>query len=103
MKTLPTDPPAPRTDRHSTTLLHDEPNVRVIAFSLQPGQAVPEHRSDATVVVHVVAGAGLFRGEDGEARLEAGMSAVYAPGEMHSMEAAEGALHFHAIITPSPS
>jgi quercetin dioxygenase-like cupin family protein len=76
--------------------------VRVIAFHLQPGQSVPPHRNDSTVLVQVVEGTGVFRGEDGQATLRAGMAAVYSPGELHSMEPLAGPLRFHAFITPSP-
>lgn len=102
MKVISAPAPAPREDRYATQLVHDEPNARVVSFSLLPGQSVPAHRSDSTVVVQVVEGEGVFRGEDGETRLAAGGSAVYAPGELHSMEPLRGALRFLAIITPRP-
>jgi quercetin dioxygenase-like cupin family protein len=99
---LPGEPPAPRDDRPATLLLHDETNARVVAFHLREGQRVPPHRSDSTVIVQVIAGEGVFRGEGDEARLAAGDTAVYAPGEMHSMDATAGPLHFLAILTPRP-
>ena len=102
MRNLANGVPAPRADRYATHLLHDEPHVRIIAFHLLPGQAVPPHRSEASVVVQVVEGEGVFRGEDGETRLKPGMTAVYAPGEMHSMAAPEGELRFLAILAPGP-
>lgn len=103
MTVLPTAGPAPRPDRPATQLLHDEPNARVVSFHVSPGQAVPPHTSDSTVVVQVLEGDGLFRGERGEARLGPGEAAVYAPGELHSMEPVGGApLRFLAIITPRP-
>src|SRR5680860_237592 len=104
MNVLTTEGPAPRTDRPATQLVHDEPNARVVCFNVQPGQAVPPHTSESTVVVQVLEGDGIFRGEDGEARLAPGQSAVYAPGELHSMEpAGDGNLRFLAIITPRPA
>lgn len=103
MKALSIEGLAPRPERYATWLVHDEPNLRVIAFHLEPGQAVPSHRSPSTVVVQVLEGAGLFRGETGEIRLEAGESVVYAPGESHSMEPVDGALRFVAILTPRPA
>lgn len=102
MKLLPADPPAARAERPATAVLHDEPNARVLAFHLSPGQAVPPHHSTSTVVVHVVSGSGTFRGADGEAALTAGQSAVYAPGETHSMQAGDEPLHFIAVLTPAP-
>ncbi|HEU0078239.1 MAG TPA: AraC family ligand binding domain-containing protein [Longimicrobiaceae bacterium] len=103
MKTLATEPVAPRGDRPTTTLLHDEPNARVVAFQLLAGQRVAEHRSASTVLVQVVEGEGVFRGEDGERRLAAGGVAVFAPGEAHAVDAPDGPLRFLAVITPGPS
>lgn len=104
MTVLPTEGPAPHPSRPVTQLLHDGPNARVVSFHVAPGQAVPPHTSDSTVVVQVIEGDGLFRGEESEARLGPGQTAVYAPGELHSMEpAGEGSLRFLAIITPRPS
>jgi quercetin dioxygenase-like cupin family protein len=92
-----------RPDRPATQLLHDEPNARVVAFHVAPGQAVPPHRSDSTVLVQVIEGSGLFRGAERVAKLGPGQTAVYLPGELHSMEpAGGGALRFLAIITPRP-
>lgn len=104
MKTLDPGGLGPRADRYASQLLHDEPNVRVVGFHLEAGQVVPPHSSPATVMVQVVQGSGTFRGAGGaEARLAAGESAVYAPGEEHSIEADSGTLRFLAIITPRPS
>jgi quercetin dioxygenase-like cupin family protein len=95
--------PAERADRAATALLHDEPHARVVAFHLGARQQVPPHRSDSTVLVHVTSGRGVFRGAgDVAAELEAGQSAAYAPGEMHSIEAGDKPLQFVAVITPRP-
>jgi quercetin dioxygenase-like cupin family protein len=102
VKTLPTSSLAPRPDRYATQLLHDEPNVRVVGFHLEAGQSVPSHTSPSTVMVQVLEGSGIFRGEDGEARLSPGESAVYKPEEVHSIDAPDGALRFLAVITPRP-
>jgi quercetin dioxygenase-like cupin family protein len=104
MKRLVANPPAARPERPSTAVLHDEANARVIAFHLLPGQEVPPHHSAGTVLVHVVSGAGTFRGDGAEEALGPGESAVYAPGETHSIQCgAHGPLHFLAIITPRPA
>lgn len=95
-------PPPARDDRPSTRVLHDEPNVRVIAFHLQPGQTVPPHHSTSTVLVRVVSGRGRFMGDEAEVVLEPGGAAVYRPGETHSITALDGPLVFHAVITPRP-
>ena len=102
MKPLDTGVPEARKERYATHLLHDEPTVRVVAFHLLPGQSVPPHRSDSTVVVQVVEGVGVFRGEDGETTLGRGMAVVYSPGELHSMEPLDEPLRFLALICPSP-
>ncbi|MEX2572091.1 MAG: AraC family ligand binding domain-containing protein [Gemmatimonadota bacterium] len=96
-------PPA-RPDRPATELLHDDPNARVVCFRVEPGQAVAPHTSDSTVLIQVIEGAGVFHGEGSSAELSAGGTAVYAPGEVHSMEpAGNGTLRFLAIITPRPA
>lgn len=102
MKALPLEAPPAREDRPATRLLHDEPNARVVAFHLQPGQVVPAHRSPSTVLLQVIAGEGTFRGADGEARLGAGETVVFAPDEEHAIEADGVPLHFLAFITPRP-
>lgn len=102
MKVLPITPPAPRADRPATQLLHDEANARVVAFHLQAGQSVPEHRSVATVILQVVSGTGTFRGNDFEAQLGPGETAVFEPNEEHAIEADQGPLHFLALLAPRP-
>src|SRR5690606_24765095 len=72
---LPANP-----DRPATRLLHDEPNVRLVAFHLQPGQVVKEHFSPSSVLLQVIEGEGLFTGDGGDARLAAGEAVMYAPG-----------------------
>jgi quercetin dioxygenase-like cupin family protein len=99
---LPETAPPPRADRAATQLLHDEENARIVAFSLLAGQQVAPHRSPSTVIVQVLEGEGVFRGEGSEDRLSPGSTVVYAPGEMHSMDADSGPLRFLAIISPRP-
>jgi quercetin dioxygenase-like cupin family protein len=69
VKLLPTDGPAPRPERPATQLHHDEENARVVAFCLLKGQQVAPHHSESTVIVQVLEGEGVFRGEESEARL----------------------------------
>jgi quercetin dioxygenase-like cupin family protein len=96
--------PAPRAERHATALLHDEANVRVVAFRLERGQEVPAHSSPATVLVHVLAGRGTFTGaDDAAAELASGESAIYAPGEPHAIKAGAEGVAFLAVIAPRPS
>jgi quercetin dioxygenase-like cupin family protein len=101
MKVL-AQPPVARAERYASALLHDEENGRVVAFHLLPGQRVPSHSSESTVVVHVIAGSGRFQGTDSEAVLSAGDSAVFAPGESHAIDADDETLSFLAVITPRP-
>jgi quercetin dioxygenase-like cupin family protein len=96
--------PAPRADRHATALLHDEANVRVVAFRLERGQEVPSHTSPSTVLVHVLAGRGTFTGaDDAAAELGAGASALFFPGEPHGIVAGDEGVAFLAVIAPRPS
>ena len=101
MKVL-VDGPAPREDRPSSAVLHDEANARIVAFHLLPGQRVPPHRSDSTVLVQVVSGSGRFEGADAAHVLKPGDTAAYEPGELHAIEAQQEPLRFLAIITPRP-
>ncbi len=101
MRRLPSPPP-PRPDRPASAILHDEASVRVVAFTLQPGQVVAPHRSSSTVVVHVLEGHALFQGEGEEQLLRAGESAAYAPGERHGIAAGEDGVRFLALIAPRP-
>ena len=91
-----------RTERPSSGIVHDEPNVRIIGFHLQAGQRIPPHRNGSTVIVQVIDGSGRFLGEQEEVTLGPGGTAVYEPRETHSIEAVGGPLRFLAIITPAP-
>ena len=102
MNQLSTKRPEPRTDRYATAIVHQDANVRVIAFTLLPGQEVPAHRSGSTVVVQVVTGEGVFRGGETEATLGPGGAAVFEPEETHAIRALDDGLHFLAILSPSP-
>ena len=101
MNVLPAGPAA-RLERPSTQILHDEANVRVVAFHLLPGQKVPPHRNNSTVLVSVLEGDGLFHGGETVTTLRAGDMAVFAPGETHAIDAVDSLLRFVAVITPRP-
>lgn len=101
MKRLP-PPPAPRTDRPASAILHDEVSVRIVAFTLAAAQVVAPHRSASSVVLHVIDGEGLFQGESEEQRLRAGESVAYAPGELHGIAAGQEGVRFLAVIAPRP-
>lgn len=91
-----------RADRPASRVVHDESSMRVVSFYLRPGQRIPGHRTDSTVIVHVVEGAGTFRGGNGEVLLGPGESAVFAPNEKHAIEANSVPLEFLAFISPRP-
>lgn len=103
MKVLRAEPPPARHDRPATRIQHDEPNARVVAFHLLPGQVVHPHRSASTVLLQVVSGTGTFTGEADAEVLRPGDTAVYAPEELHGIAAGDQALHFLAFITPRPA
>ena len=102
MKALDTRAAPARAERPATQLLHDSADVRVVAFSLQPGQEVKPHRSPSSVLLQVIDGEGDFSGENGELHLSAGDAALYERDELHGIRAGDGPLRFLAIITPRP-
>ncbi len=103
MKRIPEGAPKARSERFASQILHDSADLRLVAFHLLPGQVVPPHRNSATVLIQVLEGEGLFRGDGAQLRLGPGMAVVYAPGETHSIDAVGGSLRFHAVIAPGPS
>lgn len=103
MKQLGGAAPAPRPDRAASAVLHDEPNARIVAFLLTPGQSVPPHTSTSTVIVHVVADTGEFTGGEATLRASAGDTIVYAPAELHGfVNTGDSDLHLLALIAPRP-
>ena len=104
MKLLAAPPAQAPAHRHASALIHDEPDARVVAFRLDPHQAVPVHTSPSTVLVVVTEGEGTFTGADGEpVLLRAGQAAAYEPGEPHGMAAGDVGFCFLAVITPRPA
>ncbi len=102
MNVLAEFPPS-RAERPTTSILHDETSVRVVAFHLLPGQRIPPHNNGSTVTVHVVEGRGTFRGDEGDVLLGPGGTAIYRPRETHAIDADAGeALKFLAMLTPAP-
>ena len=93
---------ASRADRPATAILHESPDARLVVFRLAPGQAVPPHQNPSTVMLQVLAGAGVLSGGDGERACVAGDLVVYAPNEVHGMRAPDTELLLLATITPRP-
>lgn len=89
-------------DRPATAILHDSADVRLVVFRLAPGQAVPPHRSPATVTLAVLDGAGTLSDGDSERACAAGDVVVFAPDERHGMRAVDVELLLLATITPRP-
>lgn len=77
--------------RPATSILHDEPGIRLVVFRLAPGQRVPPHRNAGRVQLTVLAGTGVLTGErDGapvHVSCRTGDIVLYAPNEMHAMRA----------------
>lgn len=92
--------------RPATTVLVDTPDVRVLAFRFLPGQVVPIHRNQSSVLLTVLEGRGYVAGESeglpDERACSAGDVIAYEPGEGHSMRAGHVAMTLLATITPRP-
>lgn len=92
--------------RPATAVIHDSDDARLVVFRITPGQAVPEHRSPATVLISVLEGTALLSSEqDGATREDefaAGTAALYAPNELHGMRASSDTVLLLATITPRP-
>ena len=89
--------------RPATSVVHDSADVRLVVFRIAAGQAVPVHMNPSTVVLHVLSGAGLVTGADGEQAVSAGAIITYAPGEPHGMRATTAELILLAVIAPRPA
>ena len=96
------DAVAAHPERPATALVHDAPDVRLVVFRIGPGQTVAAHTSPSTVLLHVLSGAGVVSGADGEREVHAGQVVVYEPNESHSMRAAGQELVLLAAIAPRP-
>ena len=93
---------APSPNKPATAVLLDTPDVRLLAFCLQPGQAVAPHHNASTVMLTVLAGDGMLSGGDGERHCVTGEQVVYDPMETHGMRAVDSELLLLATITPRP-
>jgi quercetin dioxygenase-like cupin family protein len=102
VKPLPA-PPDPHPDRPASAILHDEPALRVVAFTLLAGQRVPPHYTASSLVALVTQGSGSFQGDASAATLRPGEAAAFAPGELHAIEAGDEGLRFLALIAPRPA
>lgn len=73
---------------------------RVLRFTLEPGQHIPEHSAPHSPVhIVVLQGKGMFAGEDGrEVLLTAHELVVFEAGELHAIRALEEQLIFIAFL-----
>lgn len=67
----------------------DRPGLKVVHFYLSPGDVIPEHQTNADVIVTTVRGKGVFT--IGSSRHEMGPGVVLemGPGTPHSINATE--------------
>ena len=93
-------------DRAATAIMHDAPDVRLVAFRLNAGQEVPMHSSTSTVILSVIHGTGVISGPiDGtvqDREVGVGTIVAYEPDELHGMRAMDEVFVVLAAITPRP-
>lgn len=92
-----------RPDRPAVSLMYDGPDARLVLFHIAAGQAVPAHTSASTVTLHVLSGAGLVSGAEGELEVSADMVIAFEPQEPHGMRARNEELVVLAFIAPRPA
>jgi quercetin dioxygenase-like cupin family protein len=88
--------------RPATAIVHDAPDVRLVLFRIEPGQAVPPHVSGSSVLLTVVSGEGVVSGAEGEREVRPGDVACFAPNELHGMRSRTSSFVVLATITPRP-
>jgi len=88
--------------RPATAIAHDDPDARLVAFRIEPGQEVRPHTSTSAVLLSVVSGRGVASGPEGEHPVGAGDIVIYGRGELHGMRATAEQLVILAVITPRP-
>jgi quercetin dioxygenase-like cupin family protein len=96
------DASAATANRPATNVIYDAPDARLLVFRIAPGQAVPPHHNASTVILTVLAGAGVVSGADAEHAVSVGDVVVYEPNELHGMRAIDRELVLLATITPRP-
>jgi quercetin dioxygenase-like cupin family protein len=90
--------------RPATAVIHDSPDARLVVFRIAPGQQVPPHHNQSTVVLQVLEGSGVLSGANGvEQSCVAGDVVTYEPGEEHGMKATAEELLLLATISPRPA
>lgn len=92
----------PNGGRAATSLVHDSSDARVVLFRLEPGQSVPVHTSESTVLLMIISGTGSVTGGGGERSVKPGDIVAYAQNEPHGMKAAGEQFVIAAVIAPRP-
>ncbi len=88
--------------RAAVSILHDERDLRLVVFRIDPGQEVPPHRNASTVMLTVCDGEGEFTGEETPRSVARGATAIFAPNELHGMRAHDRTFVVLAAIAPRP-
>lgn len=91
-----------RRDRPEVSIMRDSPSARVVMYNFRPGQALPLHRTPATVSLTVVDGMGVFTTLGRERVVTPGETVSFAPHEPHAMRSEDESLIVLATIAPSP-
>lgn len=91
----------PPGDRPSHTLINDNPDCRMVALHLAPGQAIPPHSNPSTVLMIVVGGEGRIQVGEEIRHVTQGHLAICPPQVNHGLEAGpESSLEVLAVLTP---
>lgn len=89
-------------EKPGTKLLYNSDNVRLVLFSLEPGQKVEPHTVQPQVSMLVISGKGKMIIGDNKFEVKQGFLGVCESMESHGFEAEEKMIVL-ASITPSPS
>ncbi|MGK5594439.1 MAG: AraC family ligand binding domain-containing protein [Parachlamydiaceae bacterium] len=70
-------------------VLIDRPGLKVVHFYLSPGDIIPEHKTNAHVVVTTVFGKGIFTIDRSRHEMNPGVVLEMSPYTLHSINAIE--------------
>jgi quercetin dioxygenase-like cupin family protein len=73
-----------------TTSLFREPGLRTILLHLNAGENMPEHQTRGAILVHCIAGRGVFAAGGDRTELRPGILVSVPPAAPHSVTAAAG-------------
>jgi quercetin dioxygenase-like cupin family protein len=98
-------PGAPRVAKHDGQIprvLFSAPECRAVVVELAPGETMGDHHVRERAVVHVVSGRVSIDASGETAECAAGTLVTFAPGERHSVHAAEKATLL-LLLAPWPA